>query len=67
MSALERLVAEAPVELRGFCEGARDSARRHHDIIARFGRFPHRNHVLGRESTEAEQEWLAAGGESFGQ
>jgi uncharacterized protein (DUF924 family) len=67
LGALERLVAEAPEELRGFCAGAKDSARRHHDIIAKFGRFPHRNHVLGRESTEAEREWLAAGGENFGQ
>jgi uncharacterized protein (DUF924 family) len=67
MRALERLVAEAPAELRGFCEGTRDSARRHHDIIAKFGRFPHRNHVLGRENTEAERQWLATTGESFGQ
>jgi uncharacterized protein (DUF924 family) len=31
----------------------------HRDIIARFGRFPHRNRALGRESTEAEQLFLA--------
>ena len=35
-------------------------ARKHRDIIAKFGRFPHRNAVLGRESTAAELEWLAA-------
>lgn len=34
--------------------------RHHRDIIARFGRFPHRNAVLGRASTPAEQEWLAS-------
>lgn len=34
----------------------------HRAVVARFGRFPHRNAVLGRESTEAEQAWLAAGG-----
>lgn len=33
-------------------------ARHHHDIIARFGRFPHRNEALGRENTEAEIEYL---------
>ena len=33
-------------------------ARHHHDIIARFGRFPHRNKALGRENTEAEIEYL---------
>jgi uncharacterized protein (DUF924 family) len=37
-------------------------ARRHHDVIARFGRFPHRNAVLGRISTPEEQAWLKAGG-----
>ena len=33
-------------------------ARHHHGIVARFGRFPHRNAVLGRESSEAEIEYL---------
>jgi uncharacterized protein (DUF924 family) len=37
-------------------------ARRHHVIVARFGRFPHRNAILGRETTEAEACFLAAGG-----
>jgi uncharacterized protein (DUF924 family) len=36
-------------------------ARSHHRMIARFGRFPHRNSVLGRRSTPAEQRAIAAG------
>ena len=36
-----------------------DYARRHRDIIARFGRFPHRNQVMGRVSTAAELAYLA--------
>jgi len=40
-------------------------ARRHHEIIARFGRFPHRNAVLGRESTPEEIEFLKRPGSSF--
>jgi len=40
-------------------------ARRHHDIIARFGRFPHRNAVLGRESTPEEAAFLQEPGSSF--
>jgi uncharacterized protein (DUF924 family) len=40
---------------------------RHRDIVARFGRFPHRNHVLGRMSTDKERAFLAADGETFGQ
>ena len=39
-----------------------DYARRHCEVIRRFGRFPHRNHVLGRESTAEEQAYLDAGG-----
>lgn len=37
-------------------------ARMHRDIIARFGRFPHRNPVLGRATTPQEQAFLDAGG-----
>ena len=33
-------------------------ARHHHDIVARFGRFPHRNAALGRDSSAAETEYL---------
>ena len=36
-------------------------ARSHHQMIARFGRFPHRNAVLGRKSTPAEQRAVAEG------
>ncbi|CAN5235312.1 DUF924 family protein [soil metagenome] len=34
----------------------------HRDIIERFGRFPHRNAILGRTSTDAEKKFLAEGG-----
>jgi uncharacterized protein (DUF924 family) len=40
-------------------------ARRHHEIVARFGRFPHRNAALGRESTPEEIEFLKQPGSSF--
>ena len=40
-------------------------ARRHYEIIARFGRFPHRNAVLGRDSTAEETEFLKQPGSSF--
>lgn len=39
-------------------ENALKFAREHRDIIERFGRFPHRNAVLGRDSTEEEEEFL---------
>jgi uncharacterized protein (DUF924 family) len=34
----------------------------HREIIGRFGRFPHRNEIMGRSSTDAERAYLAAGG-----
>ena len=37
-------------------------AQGHRDIIARFGRFPHRNKILGRKSSPAEQSFLKDGG-----
>ena len=42
-----------------------DYALRHRDIIARFGRFPHRNTILGRPSTDEELEFLTQPGSSF--
>ena len=39
-----------------------DHARRHRDIVARFGRFPHRNRILGRTTTAEEQAFLDGGG-----
>jgi uncharacterized protein (DUF924 family) len=59
MRALE---AESPV----FAEAnIADYAERHRAVIARFGRFPHRNEILGRESTPEEFEFLAEPGSSF--
>jgi uncharacterized protein (DUF924 family) len=37
-------------------------ALHHRDIVARFGRFPHRNAILGRASTRAEEQFIAEGG-----
>jgi len=42
-----------------------DYAIRHRDIVQQFGRFPHRNDVLGRESTPEEVAFLAEPGSSF--
>lgn len=39
-----------------------DYALAHHDVIARFGRFPHRNRLLARSTTAAEQQYLDEGG-----
>jgi uncharacterized protein (DUF924 family) len=46
-------------------EGGYNASREHFDIIARFGRFPHRNVTLGRVMTPEEQAFLDAGGFSM--
>lgn len=42
-----------------------DYARRHRDVIAQYGRFPHRNPILGRFSTHDEEAYLAEEGTGF--
>jgi len=67
VAALERLVADAPAEMKDASEGWLGFARQHRDIIGKFGRFPYRNKVLDRDSTPAELEWLAGQSDHFGQ
>lgn len=59
------LLDEAPPALQGAFRGYLDFARRHRDIIRRFGRFPHRNRILGRESGAAELVFLEQPGSGF--
>lgn len=63
----EALAAIGSETERSVLESAAEYARRHHDIIARFGRFPYRNGVLNRKSTDEEKAWLESGAERFGQ
>lgn len=48
-------------------DGFNDYAKRHYEVIKQFGRFPYRNAVLGRLSTQEELAWLNHGGQRFGQ
>jgi uncharacterized protein (DUF924 family) len=52
------LAAEVPADARAPLLEAASFAERHREIVARFGRFPHRNAVLGRASTAEEIEFL---------
>lgn len=63
----EQLVASAPPAMVEKLQPSLDYAASHRDIIARFGRFPHRNKLLGRVSTAAEREYFSQGGATFGQ
>jgi uncharacterized protein (DUF924 family) len=57
----DELAKEAPQEYRALLEFSAAQARRHQDVIARFGRHPHRNEILGRRSTSKELEYLEIG------
>jgi uncharacterized protein (DUF924 family) len=61
----ETLLETVEPELRQPFENFLDFARRHRDVIARFGRFPHRNRILGRESTPEEEAFLKEPGSGF--
>lgn len=54
-----------PPQLAEMLSTNRDYAERHYAIIERFGRYPHRNKILGRESTPEEFEFLKQPGSSF--
>ena len=64
---LYQLLAEEACDRPEIRDGFLAYAEQHHDIIARFGRFPHRNAILGRENTAQEEEYLAGDAPTFGQ
>ncbi|MFE1574315.1 DUF924 family protein [Comamonas odontotermitis] len=57
--------AGVDTDLVQFLQGTLDYAWRHQEVIARFGRFPHRNAVLGRTSTPDELFYLSQPGAGF--
>ncbi len=57
--------ALAAAESDDVFSGALDYARRHREVILRFGRFPHRNAALGRASTAEERGYLMLPGSGF--
>ena len=61
LALADALIAEAPADVRWWLEFSANQARGTHDVIARFGRHPHRNEALGRRSTPDELEFLASG------
>ncbi|WP_266180615.1 DUF924 family protein [Dyella humicola] len=60
-----QLLAQSPASEQVRYEDFLDYARRHRDVIDRFGRFPHRNAALGRTSTPEEREYLTRPGSGF--
>lgn len=65
VSLFGALVQEAAPDQQAVFQGFLNFALRHREVIARFGRFPHRNAILGRASSEAELQFLTEPGSSF--
>jgi uncharacterized protein (DUF924 family)/uncharacterized protein YjiS (DUF1127 family) len=57
----DQIARNAPEPLKPLYQFSAGQPRGHHDVISRFGRYPHRNAVLGRESTAEEEAYLAKG------
>jgi uncharacterized protein (DUF924 family) len=65
VSLYEALAKEVTADERALFDGFLDYARKHRDVVARFGRFPHRNAILERPSTPDELEFLKQPGSRF--
>ncbi len=65
VKCFESLVDTSPRALQAGMQSNLKYAIAHRDIVARWGRFPHRNEILGRESTPEELEFLKQPGSSF--
>lgn len=65
VAAFERLGKDASPDLQKYVANSLDYAKKHAEIIERFGRFPHRNAILERATTPEESEFLAQPGSSF--
>ncbi|TKA67667.1 hypothetical protein B0A49_08063 [Cryomyces minteri] len=70
--SFEQLVADMKVAHRGdeaatkYLDKIADFEKKHRDILVRFGRYPHRNKVLRRETSAEERDWIEGGGDTFG-
>lgn len=65
IAAFAVLADKAPPDLTKYVANNLDYAKKHAEIIERFGRFPHRNEVLERDSTSEERAFLKEPGSSF--
>ena len=65
VNAYQAMADEAPNEFKKIYIEAKGYADKHLVIVDRFGRFPHRNEILGRESTTEEVEFLTLPNSSF--
>ena len=67
VALFQQLKNDAPEDYAEFADRALASAIEHQEIVEQFGRYPHRNKVLGRANTDKEEQWLSGDHKSFGQ
>ncbi len=67
IACFEQLVREVPPHKKVQAQGGLDFAHQHRDHIVRFGRFPHRNRILDRDSTADELTFLNQNSNRWGQ
>ncbi len=65
VSLFEKLAKAARPAFKPLCQNSLDYAYQHRDVIRQFGRFPHRNAILGRSNTPEEAEYLSKPGSGF--
>ena len=67
VARFRQLVEEVSTQLKPVFRNFLDHAKAHRETVARFGRFPHRNAILGRPSTREEETYLAGDAPRYGQ
>ena len=65
VALFEGLLGRCTAEVRPQFEAFLAYAVRHCDVVEQFGRFPHRNRLLGRTATDEEAAYLESGGDTF--
>ena len=67
VAGCEAIHAQAPRPFLTLTADIVETGKQHCAVISRFGRFPHRNALLGRQSTDKEHVWLADNRHAWGQ
>ena len=65
VASFNRIAGRAEGEVKKYLDNCLGFAKKHEEIVERFGRFPHRNAILGRTSTKEEETFLQQPGSSF--
>lgn len=65
VASFNRIAGRGEGDVKKYLDNCLGFAKKHEEIVERFGRFPHRNAILGRTSTKEEETFLLEPGSSF--